>query len=131
VIYLIHFDKPIGKARHYLGTCNDNRLEARLIEHARGHGARLTKAVADRGIPMWLARVFPELSFEQEKRIKRDVSFKNLCPLCCPMLERLKSQATLIDPKRPDAPPARAIWDARPPLNFPEPPDAEKAPANR
>jgi predicted GIY-YIG superfamily endonuclease len=36
-IYLLHFERPFGHARHYLGSAED--LEARLTEHAADAGA--------------------------------------------------------------------------------------------
>lgn len=116
MLYLLHFDKPLNNFQHYLGCCSEHGLEARLLRHARGQGSALTKRVSERNIPIYLARVFPEMSFEQEKRIKIASHFKNLCPICCPLFEHLKADVKLIDPRRPYQPPPRAIWDWRPPL---------------
>jgi predicted GIY-YIG superfamily endonuclease len=129
VIYIIHFAQKLHHAQHYVGTCRDDRLSARLQEHASGQGASLTRAVAQRGIDMWLARTLPDMSYEQERRIKAAGHIKHLCPLCCPMFEHLKSQATLINPQRPTSVPARAVWDVRGPLTFPDQDPKKKGPA--
>lgn len=48
MLYLIEFSKPLGnerhQARHYLGSCEDGRLDERLAEHRAGQGARITAA---------------------------------------------------------------------------------------
>jgi len=129
VLYLLHFDQPLGNAKHYLGATSEDRLQQRLREHAEGRGASLTRAVFKRGIKVYLARVFPEMSFEHEKRMKKNISFKNVCPLCCPLLEQLKADAFEVSPARPHQPPERAIWDNRPPLSFPPSGQQKRGPA--
>lgn len=119
MLYLLHFDQPIGRAQHYLGCCGEDQLQRRLRDHASGRGAAIVRAVIKRGFAIYLARVFPELGFEQEKRLKKNVSFKNLCPLCCPLLLRMRSDAMRLNTVDLTAQPQRAIWDARPPLSFP------------
>jgi predicted GIY-YIG superfamily endonuclease len=47
-VYLLHFDRPYKRARHYLGWASD--LDARLAQHTAGHGARLLEVVHDAGI---------------------------------------------------------------------------------
>jgi len=126
MLYLLHFDKPLGFARHYLGCCAENRLQARLREHATGQGARLTARASAGGVTMYLARVFPEMSYEQEKRYKVASHFDKLCPLCCPMLARLAEPAYAINNPTTDNVPSRGIIDWRP-LNYPpRPPAIEK-----
>ena len=121
VLYLLHFERKIAHAQHYLGCCREDRLETRLTEHARGHGAKLVAHAVRTENPIYLARVFPELGFESEKAVKRNSHFKNLCPVCCPLLEPLKDTVKLIDPARPLQPPQRAIWDWRPrPASLPK-----------
>lgn len=119
MLYLLHFDRPLGRARHYLGCTTEARLHTRLREHAAGKGASLTRAVFARAIPVYLARIFPQLSYDDERRIKNGGNLRNYCPLCCPLLERLKRDAYLIDPSPAAQTPTRAIWDYRPPLDFP------------
>lgn len=53
-VYLLHFDRSLARARHYLGFAED--LEARLERHRRGDGARLMEVIAAEGIGFTLAR---------------------------------------------------------------------------
>lgn len=114
MLYLLHFERPHGRFRHYLGTCREDRLEERLLEHARGSGSNITKRVVATGNQLYLARVFPVMMWEDEKRLKRASHFKNLCPLCCPLFADLKTRVRLIDPKHGTPLPRFAIWDWRP-----------------
>ena len=47
-VYLIHLDRPLAHARHYLGSTDD--LERRLHEHQQANGSRMLAAVARAGI---------------------------------------------------------------------------------
>jgi predicted GIY-YIG superfamily endonuclease len=47
-VYLLHFDRPLKHAKHYLGYAND--LQARLEQHRSGNGARLIQVVQEAGI---------------------------------------------------------------------------------
>lgn len=113
MIYLLHFDQPVGTARHYLGTCLDDRLDQRLLEHARGNGANLVRVAMKRGIKVRLARTIPNQHSAVERQLKNAGHMKKLCPLCCPMLAHFKAEAYVLDPKRGEQPPARAILDWR------------------
>lgn len=123
MIYLIHIDPPIGRSRHYLGWCNDTRLKDRLREHARGHGATLTREAVRRKSKLWLTRTFPDGNVMLERAMKTRGDYRRLCPLCCPMFAHLKNGAYEIDANRPEQPPARAILDWRPRQEVPSPPE--------
>jgi hypothetical protein len=43
-VYLIHLDRPLAHARHYLGSTDD--LERRLHEHEQGNGSKMSPAPA-------------------------------------------------------------------------------------
>jgi hypothetical protein len=88
VVYLLHFDTPIGnlanpraQARHYLGYAQD--LSARLATHRRGGSgaAALLRALAQRGVGWQLVRVWPG-DRELERRLKRRKDGPSLCPIC-------------------------------------------------
>ena len=88
VIYLIHFQRPIGGhprggprsfARHYLGHTID--LEARIAKHRRGQGSRLMAVVAAAGIDFVVARTWPG-DRALERRLKRRHDSPGLCPIC-------------------------------------------------
>jgi hypothetical protein len=86
VIYLLHFDRPIGDlsnprgfASHYTGwTLN---LPGRLVDHAAGRGARLMEVVADAGIGWQLARVWAGPR-ARERSLKRSGGAARRCPVC-------------------------------------------------
>jgi hypothetical protein len=85
VIYLLHFDRPIGDtanprgfASHYTGWTLD--LPARLAAHAAGRGARIMEVVGELGIGWQLARIWTgprarERSLKQRGAPRR-------CPVC-------------------------------------------------
>ena len=79
-VYLLHFDTPLGHAKHYTGWSAN--LAARLAEHAAGHGARLTEVVAAAGIGWTLARTWPNVTRAYERRLKNQGGAARRCPLC-------------------------------------------------
>jgi predicted GIY-YIG superfamily endonuclease len=79
-VYLLHFDQPYRHARHYLGWTK--HLNARLAQHAAGHGARLLQVVAAAGIGWTLARTWPDVPRNRERQLKRMGGAARRCPLC-------------------------------------------------
>jgi hypothetical protein len=86
VIYLIHFDQPIGDptnprgfASHYTGWTLD--LPARLVDHANGRGARLLQVVGEQGIGWQLARIWAGTR-DRERSLKRSGGAARRCPVC-------------------------------------------------
>jgi hypothetical protein len=86
VIYLIHFDRPIGDLRnprgfasHYTGWTLD--LPARLVDHAQGRGARLMEVVGELGIGWQLARIWTGTR-TRERSLKRSGGAARRCPVC-------------------------------------------------
>jgi predicted GIY-YIG superfamily endonuclease len=77
-IYLLHFDRPFGHARHYLGwtTC----LENRLAEHGKAHGSALMRAVATAGIGWRVAATWPGDRYRERQLKARGHTRK--CPIC-------------------------------------------------
>jgi len=80
MIYLIHFDRPLHHARHYLGYCADGTLEVRLIRHRAGRGARLLAVLRELNIGWRVVRVF-EGDRKIERRLKASGRVR-LCPVC-------------------------------------------------
>ncbi|MGH9841982.1 MAG: endonuclease [Blastocatellia bacterium] len=78
-VYLIHLDQPYRHAKHYTGWTHD--LDARLADHAAGHGARLLQVARDAGITWQLARTWSG-SRKLERAIKRRKHTPRLCPIC-------------------------------------------------
>lgn len=78
-IYLIHFDRPLKHARHYIGWAKD--LEGRIGHHRSGNGSRLMRAVNLAGIG-WDVVWTKEGDRNEERRLKRYKKSAVLCPLC-------------------------------------------------
>jgi predicted GIY-YIG superfamily endonuclease len=88
VIYLLHFEEPIGdldnphgQAQHYLGFAEDHRLDARIDEHRTGRGAAITRALHRQGIRFVVAAIWPG-DRNEERRLKRWHKHRQLCPIC-------------------------------------------------
>jgi hypothetical protein len=79
VVYLLHFDPPLGHARHYIGWAKN--AEARLVEHKAGRGGRLPAAAAAAGCESVIARTWPGTRADERKR-KRRHEAPRMCPLC-------------------------------------------------
>jgi hypothetical protein len=80
-IYLLHFDKPLKHARHYLGFAEES-VAQRVSKHRKGQGARLTQVVAEAGIDMQLSRIWPDADRNFERRLKNGKNVPKLCPIC-------------------------------------------------
>jgi predicted GIY-YIG superfamily endonuclease len=80
-IYLLHFARPYGHARHYLGWTNN--LERRLHQHREGlaGAGRLPQVFHAAGIPFELARTW-EGDRNRERALKRQGGHSRKCPLC-------------------------------------------------
>jgi hypothetical protein len=81
MVYLIHFDRPLHHARHYLGYCVDGNLQVRLIRHRGGHGARILAALRRLNIGWRVVRVF-DGDYRLERRLKRQHKIRSYCPVC-------------------------------------------------
>jgi hypothetical protein len=86
VIYLVHFDRPIGDlhnprgfAQHYTSWTLD--LPARLVDHAAGRGARLLQVVGELGIGWQLARIWTGTR-TRERSLKGSGGAARRCPVC-------------------------------------------------
>lgn len=85
-LYLIHFAEKRHHAQHYLG-CSYNLYE-RLVAHANGRGAKLTKALWEDKQDWQLAAIFipkPSMKcgiFELETRAKQRHNSIAYCPVC-------------------------------------------------
>jgi hypothetical protein len=85
VIYLIHFNQPIGDlcnprgfASHYTGWTLD--LPTRLADHAGGRGARLLQVVGELGIGWQLARIWTGTRARERSLKQRGATRR--CPVC-------------------------------------------------
>jgi len=78
-IYLLHFDPPVGHARHYIGWAKD--AEARLREHKAGRGGRLPAVAAERGHTITIVRTW-QGDRAMERKLKRRHEAPRMCPVC-------------------------------------------------
>jgi predicted GIY-YIG superfamily endonuclease len=79
LVYLLHFDRPYRHARHYTGFTHD--LDARIVEHITGDGARLLQVIQTHGIGWQVARTWPGTRVT-ERALKRQGGASRRCPLC-------------------------------------------------
>lgn len=79
--YLIHLDKPIAHARHYIGweLRDDDR---RITAHRNGNGGRLLAVANSRGISYQKVRTWPGTSKRWERQLKNYAKARMLCPVC-------------------------------------------------
>lgn len=85
-VYLIHLDRPLKHARHYVGFCAAECPEDRLKRHKSGNGARMLRAANLVGIDYHIIRTWDNLTIHQarqlECRLKRQHNAPRLCPVC-------------------------------------------------
>ncbi len=86
IVYLLHFDRPIGdlsnprgQAQHYLEYTSD--LETRLNCYRQGNGSAIMAAVARAGIDWTVARTWNG-NRELERKLKDRHNSPRLCPIC-------------------------------------------------
>lgn len=77
--YLIHFQRPLHRARHYLGTTKD--ISQRMYVHEFRPDARLMMAVKRNGIEWELVRTWLG-GRKLEMELKRQKNSPRFCPLC-------------------------------------------------
>ena len=82
MVYLIHFNKAFGHARHYIGwTKDESTLPPRVEHHRKGSGARLMAAVSAAGIGFDVVRTWPDGDRAKERSLK-GFHGPRLCPVC-------------------------------------------------
>src|SRR6185369_4740006 len=79
IVYLIHFAKPLGHARHYIGTTR--AYQSRMRAHRSGRGASILRACNERDINWRVVRKWFG-SRKLERRLKARKSAASLCPVC-------------------------------------------------
>jgi predicted GIY-YIG superfamily endonuclease len=78
-VYLIHFERRLKHAGHYLGFCHD--IAQRLGQHRAGSGARLLEVIGQAGIEWKLVRTW-QGDRKIERRLKKRKNTPRLCPVC-------------------------------------------------
>jgi predicted GIY-YIG superfamily endonuclease len=83
LLYLLHFDQPIGGKIHYGGSCQDEQLLTRLRRHQCGTGSRTTRRVHLEGVGFHLAAVIRVENRSAEKTWKNAKRYRRDCYICC------------------------------------------------
>lgn len=79
MVYLIHMDTKIAHAQHYIGSSKD--IDARLVAHKSGQGARLLQVANGLGITYSVVRTWRGGRVEERLFHRRKAS-PRLCPTC-------------------------------------------------
>lgn len=81
MVYLIHFDRPLAHAQHYIGFA-ENDLEQRINKHRSGAGAKILRAANIAGINWNVVKVWEEGDRTFERSLKNRKKTRCLCPVC-------------------------------------------------
>jgi len=79
-VYLVHLDKPMAHARHYIGF--SSALEKRLDNHLKGTGSRFLAGANRAGIGYSVVRTWENVDRNFERRLKKWHKSRLLCPCC-------------------------------------------------
>jgi predicted GIY-YIG superfamily endonuclease len=77
--YLLHFERVVHGAQHYLGWSID--IARRVRTHLNGRGARLVRQALRAGVAVELVRVWPAADRKHERLLKVRAP-KRHCPKC-------------------------------------------------
>jgi hypothetical protein len=82
-VYVLHFDRPVSHARHYIGWAIRGGLERRIGEHRSGNGksSPLVRALLANGGDFQVAAVIDGDRF-LERRMKNQKNGSRHCPIC-------------------------------------------------
>lgn len=67
--YLIKFDQKLSHAEYYIGYCNEHPRH-RYKRHKAGHGARILRALNERGIGYVIVRIWKRVNRAFERSLK-------------------------------------------------------------
>lgn len=81
-VYLLHFEEPVAGKQHYLGACKDGNLPRRIRRHQTGHGAGLTRRAGDAGIGFYVANVWHDRGWQDERDMKKAGKLSAKCFIC-------------------------------------------------
>jgi 2'-5' RNA ligase/GNAT superfamily N-acetyltransferase len=93
-VYLLHFDILPGAqvdpsredasnpfhARHYMGWSTD--VQERIRSHYQGGGAKIMRALKQKGLSFTVARIWEDKDRNFERRLKSQGSLTRHCPIC-------------------------------------------------
>lgn len=81
MVYLIHFDKPLAHALHYVGFVESD-LEQRIKKHLSGNGAKILAALNRADIAWHVVRIWEDADRTFERKLKNTNNTKIYCPCC-------------------------------------------------
>lgn len=99
VIYVLHYDRQLGRGQHYIGSTTPARLAARWREHQIGRGGRTTRKYALAGIGFTAAVIEHATSRTREDFWKGAHQARRLCPVCLGLLPFGKQQHFPAEPE--------------------------------
>jgi predicted GIY-YIG superfamily endonuclease len=89
-VYLIHFDKKLAHAGHYIGWSQS--LSQRLMHHRNGTGSALMRAVTHAGIDFKVAKTWEGVTRAFERELHNKKNTARICPLCQAAKEKNKEE---------------------------------------
>lgn len=79
-VYVLHFERPLAHAQHYVGCTTD--LRARLVAHAQGRGGKIVAEASRQGIRFKLGAL-GETTVAAMRRLERQTkNWHGAAPLC-------------------------------------------------
>ena len=79
-VYLIHFNKKLCHAQHYIGSSHN--ISKRIKRHNNCKGARLLEVLHKNNIHYKLVRVWNKAEIAFERYLKNRKKSWKLCPIC-------------------------------------------------
>lgn len=100
MVYLIHFDRPFGHAKHYIGfSSGPESVKKRLQHHAKGSGSKIMRAVSSSGIGWRVVRVWWNEGRSFERKLKNRGGAARCCPICQGKKSRLRAPYWRFEPR--------------------------------
>ena len=91
-VYLIHFDKPLAHAQHYLGYTANDSVEQRLERHKSGDGARILRACNLANIQYAIVKTWDCNSWRAARSLERKLKSRHDSPSLCPICKSIKGK---------------------------------------
>lgn len=87
-VYLIHLDRKMCHAQHYLGYTALDSVQERLARHKNGSGAVMLKSATAQGITFDVVREWSCVSVQSAKALERKLKARHNSPKLCPICEK-------------------------------------------
>lgn len=81
MVYLLHFDRKMEHAQHYIGF-TDTPLKRRLREHKGTKGSKIMQAFIKSGRTYVVAQVWRTGDRTFERELKNRKKARKFCPVC-------------------------------------------------